>query len=75
MAGNSPWQVGPGDSDGVVIPNVNTGFFGATPVPKQTITIGSVTSNGVWTTAQAAGVGTSLAAIKAALVTLGLIET
>lgn len=59
-----------GQDDGVVIGRTATekvGFFGATPVVQQTITLGA----GTTTTLLAADV----AAIKAALVTLGLIAT
>lgn len=73
MAGNSPFQVGPGDSDGVKIPNVPTGFFGATPVNQQSLTLASLPSSLPLTTANVQGITTTLTQIKTVLTNLGLI--
>lgn len=73
MAGNSPWQVGPGDVDGVVIPSdVPVGFFGTTPASQQTITLTSLPSNLPLTTANVQGLTATITQLSNILKAYGL---
>ncbi len=70
--GNTPYQVGPGGETGVTIPG-NVGFYGGTPVAKQTVTALAAQTTNV--TTQMTTMHATLSTLVVGLRTTGLITT
>lgn len=72
MAGNTPYQVGPGDSSGVVIPG-KVGFYGDTPVSQGTYTALAASTTNV--TTRIANVETTLSTLLVSLAATGIVAS
>jgi len=70
MAGNTPWQVGPGDEAGVQIPGP-IGFYTTTPAAVQTVVGSALTTTNF--TSQVSVQHTALSTLIVALAATGLI--